>query len=265
MFYGLKEGKLNIQGVKMDYISFGKGNKPLILIHGLSTRGIKGLGLPLSFMYRSFAKEYKVYLFDRSKDLKKGVRIKDLAADLALAMDTFGLKKAHVVGVSLGGMIAQYLALYRPDLVTKLVLALTLSRNNDTIQKVIRNWIQLTEKGDFKSLTKDITEKTCSDSYIKRYRFLMPLLTFLQKPKDINRFIILAESCLSCDTYDDLKKIQCPVLVIGAEEDKIVTGRASIEMAKQLACELYMYKGLGHSATFEAKDFNQRIYDFLKA
>ena len=82
--------------------------------------------------------------------------VKDFAADIAAAMDALGLSKADVFGVSQGGMIAQYLAINRPDLVHKLVLAVTLSRNNPTVEAVIQNWITWTEQGEMKKLVKDI-------------------------------------------------------------------------------------------------------------
>ena len=65
--------------------------------------------------------------------------------------------------------------------------------------------------------------------------------------------------------YEKLDKIQCPVLVVGAREDKVVTGEASEEIARKLGCELYMYDDMGHGVYQEMeKDFNQRIYNFLK-
>lgn len=45
----------------MNYITFGKGEKPLILIQGLSTRSIKGVAFSVAYMYRMFARDYKVY------------------------------------------------------------------------------------------------------------------------------------------------------------------------------------------------------------
>ena len=106
--------------------------------------------------------------------------------------------------------------------------------------------------------------KMYTDAYVKRYRFFMPLLTVFQKPKDVKRFITLAKACLTCNTYEELDKIQCPVLVMGGKEDKIVTGEASEEMAEKLGCQIYMYEKMGHAIYEEATDFNKRVYDFLK-
>lgn len=263
MLYGAKELKLTANGMQFDYIRFGSGKKPLIMIQGLNTRGIKGAALSLAYMYRIFAKEYTVYLFDRRPVVYDGITVRDMASDIASAMDALGLKNADVFGTSQGGMIAQYLAIDRPDLVRRLVLAVTLSRNNDTVKQVVGDWIEMAERGDMKRFVLDMAEKMYSETYVKKYRPLMPLLTILQKPKDVKKFVILAKSCLTCDTYDILDKIKCPTLVIGGKQDKVVSGVASEEIAEKLGCRLHMYENLGHAAYEEAQDFNQMVYDFL--
>ena len=252
--YNSKELKLTLNNKQINYITFGKGTKSLIMIQGLNTNGIKGAAFSLAYMYRLFAKEYTVYLFDRRAEVYEGITVKDFAMDIAAAMDELGLKNADVFGVSQGGMIAQYLAMERPDLVNKVVLAVTASRNNETIENVVQNWIAMTEQGDFTALVRDMAEKMYSDEYVKRYQFFMPLLTMVQKPKDVNRFLILAKSCLTCNVYDLLEKIQCPVFVIGGTQDKVVTGEASEEIAEKLGCEIYMYDDLGHAAYEEAAE-----------
>ena len=263
MLYNAKEHQLNLPEMQMDYITFGTGAKPLIMIQGLNTRGIKGASISLAWMYRMFAKEFKVYLFDRRKDIPEEITVRELAADLAAAMDALGIANAYILGVSQGGMIGQYLAMDRPDLVHKLVLAVTLSRNNDTVEGVVGNWIEMTLKGNMKSLVADMADKMYSAEYVKRYKLFMPLLTYLQKPKDVQRFITLAKSCLTCDAYAELEKITCPVLVIGGRQDLVVGGRASEEIAEKLQCKIYMYENLGHAAYEEAKDFHKRVYDFF--
>ena len=265
MLYYAKEHTLKHQNIQMNYITFGSGEKPLIMIQGLNTRNIKGSAVFLAYMYRIFAKDYKVYLFDRRENIEENVTVRDLAADISTAMDSLNITKADIFGVSQGGMIAQYLAIERPDLVNKMVLAVTLSRNNDTVKAVINDWIRMTEQGNMKDLVTDMAVKMYSKTYVKRYQPFIPLLTIFQKPKDVLRFITLAKACLTCNTYDELDKIQCPVFVIGGMLDKVVGAEASKEMAEKLGCKIYMYEELGHAAYEEAKDFNQRVYDFLKA
>lgn len=264
MIYNIKEQRLRIQDIQMNYITFGKGKKPLIMIQGLSTRSIKGAAAGLAYMYRIFAKDYMVYLFDRRENIGESITVRELAADIALAMDTLEITNADIFAVSQGGMIAQYLAIDRPDLVDKLVLAVTTSKNNETVKSVIDYWIKMTKQNKMKSLIVDMAVKMYSDSYLKRYRLFMPLLTVMQKPKEVPRFITLAKSCLTCNAYEELEKIQCPVFVIGGSQDKVVSGEASWEIAEKLGCKIYMYDDLGHGAYEEAKDFNQRVYEFLR-
>ena len=263
MIYNAKEHQLKINHAELRYITFGRGVKPLVMIQGLNTRTIKGMAVPLAYMYRIFAKDYKVYMFDRRADLSENVTVRDLAADIGMAMDALKITDADIFGISQGGMIAQYLAVDRADLVNKLVLAVTLSRNNDTVKTVIKDWIEMTEQGDAKELVADMASRMYSDAYIRRYKPFMPLLTILQKPKDVRRFIILAKACLTCNAYDELDKIKCPVFVIGGQKDQVVTGEASREIAEKIRCKIYMYENLGHAAYEEAKDFGSRVYRFL--
>ena len=262
----VKEGKIRLGDESIDYISFGRGKRNLIMIQGLNTGGFKGSGVMLSLMYRIFSKEYTVYLFDRPRGACSDITIEDLAESIIDAMSALKIDKADILGVSQGGMIAQYIALKRPDLVGKMVLAFTLSRNNETVSSAINSWISMVEKDDYRQLVSDMAERMYSEKYLRKYRPLIPMLAVLQKPKDKERFINLAKSCLSCNTYPQLNKIHCPTLVIGAEHDKIVGVEASGEIADTIGCELFIYEGLGHAAYEEAaKDFNKRVYDFFVA
>lgn len=265
MIYNPREGSLDLQDTTLNYFTFGRGTKPLVLIQGLNTRGIHGFAFFIAHAYRLFAKDYKVYLFDRRAKVDKGLTVSDLALDIEVAMDMLEISKADVIGVSQGGMIAQYMAIHRPDLVNRLVLAVTLSRNNPVLEEAIQTWIQYTQQGDIKNLVRDMMMRVYSEQYVNRYKSLIPLLAKLQQPKDKERFIILSESCLTCDTYEQLEKIKCPVFVIGGQLDKVVTGQASYEIAEKLDCRIYMYQDLGHAAYHEAKDFNLRILNFLMA
>lgn len=263
MLYHAKERMLNIQSRRMRYITFGNGSKPFVMVQGLNTRGIKGAAVPLAYLYRIFAKEYKVYLFDRRTNIEEGITVKELAEDISAAMDALGISNADVLGVSQGGMIAQYLAIERPDLLRKLVLAVTLSRNNETVIETVNVWIEMVMQNNGKQLVADMLDRMYSDGYKNRYRLFLPLLTKLQTPKDPQRFISLARACLTCDTYEQLGKIKCPVFVIGGRQDRVVGAEGSLEIAQKLNCEIFMYDELDHAAYEEAPDFNKRVYDIL--
>lgn len=250
-------------GTTLDCVVFGRGPKTLVLIPGLSFQRVKGAALPLAYMYRAFSKEYTVYVADKKEAVPDGYTIRDMADDTAFAMERMGLGAADVFGVSQGGMIAQYLAIDHPHLVGKLVLGVTASRQNEVIENVIRGWVSLAERREYEALVRDMLTKMYSDAYQKKYGWLFPILSKVGKPKDFSRFIALAKACLTCDSYPELHKITCPVLVLGGKQDHIVTGAASEEIAEKLKCGIHMYDALGHSAYEEAPDFNKRIQQFL--
>lgn len=264
MFYNAKEGAVEISNGKVTYISFGKGQKNLVMIPGLRLADISGSAKIVAWYYRIFAKEYKVFIFDRNSNVAEGSTIHTLAEDTAEAMEKLGIKDAYVFGASQGGMISQDLCINHPELVKKLVLAVTLSRSNDTVKSVIAHWLELAEKSSLMEIAKDYTYKGYSEKYLKKYKAFIPLALKTQKFMPKERFIILAKACLTCDTYDNLEKIKCPVLVLGGGKDKVVTGEASLEIAKKLGCEYFIYDELSHEAYNEAKDFNKRIFDFFE-
>ena len=263
MLWRMKEDTLRLADGTLDYAAFGRGTRPLVIIPGLSLRDVKGAGAGLAWMYRRFAKDYRVYVLDKKSNIPAGYTVRDIANDTSAAMRQLGISHACVLGVSLGGMVAQYLAIEYPDLVGCLVLGVTASRVNDTLSAVIDQWVSLAERDDFGSIVRGMTEIMYSAAYVKRYRWLFPLLEKLGTPKNKERFIHLAYACLTCDTYGSLDRIGCRTLILGGCEDKIVTGAASMEMAARIGCEIHMYEGLGHAAYEEARDFNQRIYDFF--
>ena len=129
MLWNLQEASLSIENSTLDYAVFGKGEKPLVILPGLTLRDVKGAGAGLALMYRLFARDYRVYVLDKKSDIPENCTVADLAEDTAAAMRVLGITEACVFGVSLGGMIAQELAVRYPHLVKKLVLGVTALQN----------------------------------------------------------------------------------------------------------------------------------------
>ena len=269
MLWNAKGGCVAIDDTDMNYVTFGKGTDILIMIPGLGDglTTVKGMAAAMAFTYRVYASDYKVYLFSRKNKLEndrdKGYSTRAMTDDLATAMKKLGISKAKILGISQGGMIAQYLAIDHPELVDRLVLAVTLSKPNETVQNVIANWIRFAENSDYKSLMIDTAEKSYSENYLKKYRPLYPILGRIGKPKDFSRFIVQALSCIQHNAYSELERITCPTLILGGGQDKIVGAHSSIEIADRIkGSELYLYEELGHAAYEEAKDFHERVMNF---
>ncbi len=266
MFYHARNENVCVGSLDMDYISFGNGNENLIMLPGLGDglSTVKGTAFLFSMLYRLYAKKYKVYIFSRKNNLQEGYSTREMAKDQAEVMRTLGISKAHILGISQGGMIAQYLAIDYPNLVDKLILAVTSSKSNEIMQQSVSTWIKMAEEKKYKDLMIDTAEKSYSEHYLKKYRLLYPVIGRIKKPKDFKRFLIQATSCIKHNAYTELNKIISPTLVIGGDCDRIVgTTSASIIAEKISGSELFIYKGLGHAAYEEAKDFNERVLNFL--
>lgn len=266
MIWNAKNGTVLIGNSEMNYVSFGFGKKALILLPGLSDglTTVKGKALLLASSYTLFFKDYTVFIFSRKNDLPEDYSIREMAADQAEAMRSLGIQRAAVMGVSEGGMIAQYLAIDHPDLIEKLVITVSAPSANDTLRSVVKTWIKSANQGNHKQLMIDTAEKSYSEAYLKKYRKMFPLIGWIGKPKSYQRFLVNAKAILHFDCLDELKRITCPTLIIGGETDRIVGSPASYEMHRQIkGSELYMYEQFGHAAYEEAADFNKRVFEFL--
>ncbi|MBR5742932.1 MAG: alpha/beta hydrolase [Clostridia bacterium] len=266
MFHA-KNGTVLTGEAETDYVRFGRGEKTLILIPGLGDglKTVRGMALPFALLYRGLAREFTVYSFSRRRELAPHTGTREMAEDLARAMDALGIEKASVVGVSQGGMIAEWLALDHPEKVENLVLTVTLCRQNPTEREVVGRWIGMAERGDFTELMVDTAKRTYSPRRVGRAVTAARLAGKLAKPKSFDRFLIQAEACLSHDAYGALPGISCPTLVVGGEEDRIVTGEASREIAARIpGSVLLTYEGLGHGLYEETKDFWEKAAAFCR-
>jgi pimeloyl-ACP methyl ester carboxylesterase len=265
MILDARNESININGFDCDYISFGKGKDPLIMLPGVGDgfKTAKGVALPFALMYRCFAESFRVYVFSRRNDMPEGFTTADMADDLDDIMEALGVGSASVFGVSQGGMIAQQMAIRHPDKVSRLVLAVTASRPNDTMRNTLDTWLSMLDRDDYRGFMIDSAERAYTGEYLKRGIKLNSLIAGV-KPKDYTRFRILCNSCLEHNSYDNLIKIACPTLLIAADQDKVLGAEASVEMKERIPdSKLYMYKGYSHGVYEQAKDFNGRVMRFL--
>ena len=262
-----KNLSLRLSEGEMDYIRFGNGKQTLVMLPGVGDgfRTVRGMALPFALLYRKLTRDFTVYVFSRRRELPQHVSTREMAEDLNEAMALLDLRNAAVVGVSQGGMIAQWLAIDHPDKVGRLVLTVTASRPNDTVRRVIDLWIRMAEQGDYKGIMLDTARRSYSERRLRQVQLEYSLLGSLGKPKSFARFLTQAESCVTHDAYDELARIACPTLVIGGTEDGIVTGEASREIAGRIPkAELYLYEGLSHGLYEEAPDFLDRVAAFCR-
>ena len=263
MVFSAKNGKIN----GTEYIRFGTGQRVLIILPGLGDglKTVGGTAVPMAVMYRMFSKDFTVYMFSRREDLPMGHSTRDMAKDLADSMDALGIEKADVLGVSMGGMIAQWLAIDYPERVGKLILTVTAARPNGVLEESIKEWMAQAKSGDHSALMDSNLKRIYSERYYRQNKWMIPLLGVLTKPKSYERFLILAEACLNHDAYTELSNMKAPTFVIGGGKDMAIGPDAAGELAKHIpGAVLKVYPQWGHGLYEEAKDFNATVLKFLQ-
>lgn len=249
---------------EIDYFSFGDGDKPFVLIPGLSLLPVTPMAKAVAMQYRAFHSGYKVYLFDRKRSIPNGYTIEQMADDTVNAMRLAGLSKVLLMGCSQGGMMAQVIAAKYPEMVEKLVLCSTAATPDENARAVLGRWIELAQAGDIKAFNRNVFQHVYSKAYYDKYAESFALAEELGTPADIARFIPLAKACLGYDAHTVIKGIQCPVLVVGSNIDNVLGGKSSLELAEALNAKLVMYDNYGHAAYDEAPDLHERLIDFFE-
>ena len=267
MLYQAKNGKISMAGTDMDYIRFGNGERTLVMLPGLGDglQTVRGTALPMALMYRQFAKDFTVYMFSRKNKLTPDHTTRDMARDQRDAMEQLGISRAAVLGVSMGGMIAQHLAIDYPELVEKLVLVVTSAGPNPILTESVEEWMEQAKQRDHTALMDSNVRRIYSDAYYRKNKWLVPIMGRITKPKSYDRFLIQAQACLTHNAFEELYGIRSDTLVIGGEQDRCLGGDASREIAERIPnAQLYMYEQWGHGLYEEAKDFTRRVLDYLK-
>ena len=266
MIYGAKSGVLKTGNTTMEYIRFGSGKRMLVMLPGLgdSLRSMKGTALPMALMYRLFAKDFTVYAFSRKDILPEGYTTRDMARDQAEAMTQLSIEKADIFGVSMGGMIAQHLAIDYPEKVGKLVLVVASARSNPILAESIEEWVTLARRDDHTAFMESNLRRIYSENYYRKNKWMVPVLGKLTKPKSYDRLFVQAAACLNHNAFESLHQIKAPTLVIGGEKDMALGSEASTEIAAAIPnAQLKMYPQWGHGLYEEAKDFNRIVFDYL--
>lgn len=262
-----KNGCVSIGDTDMYYVSFGTGEKKLVVLPGLSDglATVQGKALILSAPYKKFFRDHTVYMFSRKNRMPEGYSIRDMAEDQIRAMKGLAIDQADLLGVSQGGMIAQYMAIDHPEMVRKLILAVTAPNANAVVREAVAGWIGMALRGDHTALMVDTAERMYSEAYLQKNRKLFPLLAGLTKPRTYDRFLKNAHAILGFDCRSELSKISCPTLIIAGGDDHTVGTEAAAALNRAIAgSELYVYDSLGHGLYEEAKDFYDRVQEFCE-
>lgn len=248
---------------KMNYLRFGSGARQLVILPGISVAPVTDSAPFVEATFAPFKQTHTVYLFDRRNDPPPGFTVEEMAEDTAGAMTALGIADADIYGTSQGGMMALVLAMRYPELCGRLALSSTMARDNPTCRSVMEKWISLARAGDSRGLHMSFFELLYTEEYCKKYKRAMLSIADRATPKQLSDFAVLCEACLGFDCLDGIGSIAAPALVLGAEEDRVLTANATRELARALSCEPFVYPDYGHAVYDEAPDFIGRLREFF--
>ena len=257
-------------GIRINYEERGAG-EPLILIMGLGADGSVW-----ELHAEAYEQHFRCILVDNRgaglSDKPAGPYTTEMMADdIAGLMDTLGIESARVAGISMGGAIAQNLALRHPDKVRSMVLISTWARC-DTYTKIVfehfKKMRALADPADFMQLLQlwifapDHTEAQLAD--------LIQAQQEAQEdpdPMPQHAFVAQCDACITHDTMATLATIRIPTLITVGDTDIFTPYHYSKAIHDKIAdSELYVLERVGHAHHWEKLDeFNRKTTAFLQS
>lgn len=255
-------------GITMRYIKFGAGDKTMVILPGLAVKSVMLSADAVASQYKDMADDFTIYLFDRREDLPSVYTVEMMAEDTARIMQSLGLNGVYLFGASQGGMMGLVIAARYPGLVAKLVAGSTCARF-DGSNSSLKEWVRLAreKKGEelYLEFASGLYPASITDSMHDFFADTGRSVT----DEEFARFIIFAEGTDGFDISGELGNIECPVLVLGSEDDLVLGAQASRDIYEALKpggkAELYMYDGYGHAAFDTAPDYLARMCAFFLA
>ncbi len=255
---------MTVSGREIPYFRFGEGTTPFVILPGMSLKPIANSASAIAGAYRAYKKEFSCVVFDYRQPVGENATPREFAADIAAVLDALDIKNACVFGASLGGMVAQWLAIDRPDLVGKLMLGSTTAKTPEVGKTAMREWAALAEKRDVAALNRAVWARLYTKDYLTKWADAFAFLENDGTDAECARFVELSHAVCAMDAEAELPKIACPTLVLAAELDSIFPPECSETIAEAVGGAYYLYEGYCHSVFDEAPDYKDRLMAFFK-
>ena len=258
---------MNRTQTTLPYQWHGQGD-PLVLIAGLG-----GKGASWQPFLQAAARRFRVLTFDlpgagAAPPLAGPMSIRDLARSVRRLLDQVGIRSAHVLGRSMGGMVAQELALLAPERVERLVLASTTARPDAHLREIFELWACMAELDLPGELRRRSSLLWCLGS---RGLATQPRLqAYLRAHRPAARtldYALQARACARHDALERLSTLPTPTLVVSGTDDRLMPAQHAEELAKAIpAGRLAYIPEAGHLAYLEGPElFTRIVLGYLKS
>lgn len=245
------------------YLRFGQGKKVLLIFSGGPGNYLSSL---MSKQFSFLANHYSIYLMSRKGMLPQGYAILDMAEDFAAVIKhEFGGEPVDIVGESYGGLIAQELAAAFPELVNRLVIAMSAHRFSVEGAQLDMRFAELVNEGKTRAAFRSLAPMMNGGKLKRRLTaFFMSFLapSMLVKPQFPADLIVEGKAEIVFDCKDRLSKISAPTLIFACDRDYF----CPVELLRETAAgivnsKLILYEGKGHMVSGER--FNEDVLNFL--
>jgi pimeloyl-ACP methyl ester carboxylesterase len=246
---------VDANGTELHYLRAGEG-EPMLLIQGMSATHLTW-GRPfLSELEQSF----ECIVFDnrgmgRSARAELPFTIADLAADTAALLDALDLDRVHVVGISMGGMIAQELALAHPERIRTLTIGASYCGGPQSTLMApddLRLLGEAMASGERERVFRAMWEINLSPGFREddgRFAAFVEMGEALPAPAPV--ILQQMRACGAHNTHERLSRISLPTLVIHGDEDRLLGPDNGREIAALIPARLEMLEGVGHMFWWE--------------
>jgi pimeloyl-ACP methyl ester carboxylesterase len=246
---------VDVGGAELHYLRAGSG-EPMLLIQGMSATHM-AWGRPfLSPLEQSF----ECTIFDNrgmglSGPAQMPFTVADLAGDTIGLLDALEIERAHIVGISMGGMVAQELALAHPERIRSLTLGATYCGGPEGIlmgDEDLRMLGAAMASGDREQVLRAMWEINLSPDFRadeSRYAAFHEMATALRGPKDV--IFQQMQACAAHDTSTRLSQVSVPTQVIHGTVDRLLGVGNGLQIAALLSVEPQLLADVGHMFWWE--------------
>ena len=260
--------RVTVDDLKIAYRLEGKDEAPVILFsHALATSGDQW-----RYQIGEFARDYRILAYDMrghgdsdAPDFPYDFDL--LADDVAGLMRALGIEAACFVGISIGGMIGQALAVRHPKLFTGMVLASTLAKTSPEGRQLWQTRLDQVRRDGLEPQVTPTLERWLSPQFRQSHPEVAGWLGDMIRSTPVAGYVGCGHAIMGLDLVQRLPEIKLPVLVIAGEKDPAATPAAAQAIAQAIpGARLEVMAGCLHQTAIEAPGtFNRHLRDFLGA
>ncbi len=256
-------------GTEIAYDVWGRRDGPSVLL-------IQGLGADSrgwAFQRMALGRRYRCYAVDNrgvggSAAAEPPYSMFQMADDAVTVLNAEGVERAHVMGASMGGIVAQIVGVLYPERTSSLVLACTACRHHEWRQELLAEWADAVSSSGMSAMAGEGLRWLVGPRIHRRFGLWVNLMARLVLKSDPRGFVAQVEAILamSDDLRERLHEVRSPTLVITGSQDALTPLGDAEELAELIPhSQLVVLSGAAHGLMVESPTaFNSAVLRFVE-